>query len=106
MSSDEASSGITYTSILSDYEEPSDVGSPGVVVYRYDRLPMHPVDPPLPDYVPVPEEPEQAPLLPDYVSRPEYLEYLAPFDKEVSIDDQPYAATDSPIALSLGYIAD
>ncbi|GJT30359.1 hypothetical protein Tco_0910634 [Tanacetum coccineum] len=41
MSSDEASSGVTYTSISSDYEEPSDAGSPRVVIYRYDRLPMH-----------------------------------------------------------------
>ncbi|GKA48552.1 hypothetical protein Tco_0741510 [Tanacetum coccineum] len=106
MSSDEASSGVTYTSISSDYEEPSDVGSPGVVVYGYDGLPMHPVDPPSPDYVPGPEEPEQAPLLPDYVSGPEYLEYLAPSDEEVPIEDQPYAAADSPIALSPGYIVD
>ncbi|GKF67212.1 hypothetical protein Tco_0196891, partial [Tanacetum coccineum] len=42
----------TYTSISSDYEEPSDVGFPRVVVYGYDRLPMHP---PFPDYVPGPE---------------------------------------------------
>nr|GEW83939.1 hypothetical protein [Tanacetum cinerariifolium] len=44
MSSDEASSGVTYTSISNDYEEPSDVGSPRVNVYGYDGLPMHPVD--------------------------------------------------------------
>nr|GEY43785.1 putative reverse transcriptase domain-containing protein [Tanacetum cinerariifolium] len=61
MSSDEASSGVTYTSISSDYEEPSDVGSPGVVFYGYDGLPMHP---PLPYYVP---SPEHLPL-PDYDS--------------------------------------
>ncbi|GJS58578.1 hypothetical protein Tco_0653362 [Tanacetum coccineum] len=42
MSLDEASSRVTYTSISSDYEEPSDVGSPGVIVYGYDGLPMHP----------------------------------------------------------------
>ncbi|GJS16615.1 hypothetical protein Tco_0411087 [Tanacetum coccineum] len=81
-----SSSTVTYTSISSDYEEPSDAGSPGVIVYKYDRLPMHPVDPyveavlqapeqappsldyvpgpehpPSPDYVPDPEDPEQAP---------------------------------------------
>nr|GEW18950.1 putative reverse transcriptase domain-containing protein [Tanacetum cinerariifolium]GEW47051.1 putative reverse transcriptase domain-containing protein [Tanacetum cinerariifolium] len=75
MSSDEASSGVTYTSISSDYEEPSDAGSPGVVVYGYDRLPMHLVDPYVEaalqapqstDYVPGPEEPEQAPPSLDY----------------------------------------
>ncbi|GJZ50262.1 hypothetical protein Tco_0604452 [Tanacetum coccineum] len=48
--SDSEHSTATYTSISSDYEEPSDVGFPRVVVYGYDRLPMHP---PSPDYVPV-----------------------------------------------------
>ncbi|GKE10206.1 hypothetical protein Tco_1413757, partial [Tanacetum coccineum] len=88
MSSDEASSGVTYTSISSDYEEPSNV------------------DPPLPDYMHGLEEPEQAPLSLDYVSGPEYPEYLVLFDEEVPMEDQPYDAADSPIALSLGYIAD
>ncbi|GJU85127.1 hypothetical protein Tco_1292673 [Tanacetum coccineum] len=106
MSSDEASSGVTYTSISSDYEEPSDVGSPGVVIYGYDGLPMHPVDPPSPDYVSGPKEPAHAPLSPDYVSGPEYPKNFAPSDEEVSIEDQPYVVADSPIALSPGYIAD
>ncbi|GJS30624.1 hypothetical protein Tco_0491244 [Tanacetum coccineum] len=57
---------ITYTSISNNYKEPSDVSSPGVVVYGYDRLPMHPPSldyvlgpehPPSPDYVPGPEHP-------------------------------------------------
>ncbi|GKC29806.1 hypothetical protein Tco_1037100, partial [Tanacetum coccineum] len=51
--------------------------STGVVVYGYDGLLMHPVDPPSPDYVSGPKEPEQASLSPDYVSGPEYPEYLA-----------------------------
>nr|GEW71647.1 reverse transcriptase domain-containing protein [Tanacetum cinerariifolium] len=106
MSSDEASFGVTYTSISSDYEEPSDVGSPRVVVYGYDGLLMHLVDPPSPDYVPGLEEPEQAPLSSDYVPGPEYPEYLAPSDEEVPVEDQPYDVADSPIALCLGYIAD
>ncbi|GJU78114.1 hypothetical protein Tco_1275184 [Tanacetum coccineum] len=58
-----------------------------------------------PDYVPGPKEPKQAPLSPDYVSGPEYPEYLAPSSEEVPVEDQPYAVADSPIALSLGYIA-
>ncbi|GJT47562.1 hypothetical protein Tco_0956277 [Tanacetum coccineum] len=66
---------------------------------------MHSVDPPSPDYVPGPEEPEQASLSPDYVPGPEYPKYLALCNKEVPVEDQPYAAADSPIALSLGYIA-
>ncbi|GKB62410.1 hypothetical protein Tco_0918596, partial [Tanacetum coccineum] len=97
---------ITYTSISSDYEEPSDVGSPGVVVYGYDGLPMHLVDPPSPDYIPGPEDPEHAPLLSDYVSGLKYPEYLVLSDKEVLVEDQAYAATDLSIALSPGYIVD
>ncbi|GKE20219.1 hypothetical protein Tco_1431731, partial [Tanacetum coccineum] len=59
-----------------------------------------------PNYVRGLEEPEQAPLWPDYVPGPEYPEYLAPSDKEVLVEDQPYAVADSPIALSPGYVAD
>ncbi|GJY97063.1 hypothetical protein Tco_0513973 [Tanacetum coccineum] len=115
MSSDEASSRVTYTSISSDYEEPSDAGSLGVIVYGYDGLPMHPVDPyveaalqapPSPDYVPGLEEPEQAPPSPDYVPGPEYPEYLVKSDPEIPVEDQPYAADASPTTLSPGYIAD
>nr|GEZ87459.1 hypothetical protein [Tanacetum cinerariifolium] len=97
---------VTYTSISSDYKHPSGVSSPGVIVYGYDGLPTHTVDPSSPDYVHGPEEPEQASLSPDYVSGPEYPKYLALFDEEVPVEDQPYAADDSPIALSLGYIDD
>ncbi|GJS83313.1 hypothetical protein Tco_0749854 [Tanacetum coccineum] len=115
MSSDEASSGVTYTLISSDYEEPSDAGSLGVVVYGYDRLPMHPVDsymeaalqaPLSLDYVPGPEDPEQAPPSPDYVPGPEYPKYLAPSDAKIPVKDQPYVVDASPTALSPGYIAD
>ncbi|GJW09263.1 hypothetical protein Tco_1575090 [Tanacetum coccineum] len=98
LTQNEASSEVTYTSISSYYEEPSDKGSLGVVVYGYDGLPMHPVDPPLSDYVSGPEEPEQALLSPDYVPRPKYPKYLAPSNEEVHVD--------SPIALYPGYIAD
>ncbi|GJW25131.1 putative reverse transcriptase domain-containing protein, partial [Tanacetum coccineum] len=59
-----------------------------------------------PDYVPGPEELEQASLLPDYVPGPEYPEYLAPSGEEVPVEDQPYVVADSPIALSPGYVAD
>ncbi|GKB22779.1 hypothetical protein Tco_0862180 [Tanacetum coccineum] len=126
-----SSSTVTYTSISSDYEEPSDAGSPRVIVYGYDGLPMHPVDPyveaalqapeqappspdyvpgpehpPSPDYVPGPEEPEQAPLSPDYVPEPEYPEYLVPSDAEAPMEDQPLPYDASPTALSLGYVTD
>ncbi|GKA84779.1 hypothetical protein Tco_0806433 [Tanacetum coccineum] len=84
------------TSISSDYEEPSDVSSRGVIIYGYDGLLMHPVDPPSSDNVPGPEEQEQAPLLPDYVPRLEYPEYLALSDEEVPVKNQPYLTADSP----------
>ncbi|GJZ90362.1 hypothetical protein Tco_0662289 [Tanacetum coccineum] len=55
-----ASSAITYTSVYTDFEpwrfyegsdeEPSDIGSPGVIVYGYDGLPMHSVAAPSPNY--------------------------------------------------------
>nr|GEV29210.1 hypothetical protein [Tanacetum cinerariifolium] len=125
------SSIVTYTLISSDYEEPSDAGSHGVVVYRYDGLPMHPVDPyveatlqapgqappfldyvpglehpPFLDYVPDLEEPEQALVSPVYVHEPEYLEYLVLSDAEASMEDQPLPDDASPTALSPSYVAD
>ncbi|GJV53880.1 hypothetical protein Tco_1449621 [Tanacetum coccineum] len=60
-----ASSAVTYTSVYTDSEpgrvfwgadkEIPDGGVPRVIVYGYDGLPMQPVDPPSPDYVPGPE---------------------------------------------------
>ncbi|GKG15134.1 hypothetical protein Tco_0354734, partial [Tanacetum coccineum] len=58
--SDSEDSIVTYTEISSPYEDLSDVGSPGVEGPIFQ-------DPPSPDYVPGPEEPEQAPPSPDYV---------------------------------------
>ncbi|GKD66941.1 hypothetical protein Tco_1309049 [Tanacetum coccineum] len=58
-----------------------------------------------PDYIPGPEEPH-APLPPDFVPEPVYPEFLVPSDAEASIEEQPYAADASPIALSPGYVAD
>ncbi|GKE68996.1 hypothetical protein Tco_1527068, partial [Tanacetum coccineum] len=102
MSSDSASSEVTYTSISSH-------GDPLAWAVDFFRRqePDSPEAPPASlDYVPGPEEPEQAPLLPDYVPGPEYPEYLAPSDEEVPVEDQPYVIADSPIALSPGYVAD
>nr|GFA96563.1 hypothetical protein [Tanacetum cinerariifolium] len=66
-----ALSAVTYTSVYTDSEpgrvfwgadeELSDGGSPRVIVYGYDGLPMLPVAPPSPDYIPVPEEPQTPP---------------------------------------------
>ncbi|GKC31918.1 putative reverse transcriptase domain-containing protein [Tanacetum coccineum] len=102
MSSDSASSEVTYTSISSH-------GDPLAWAMDFFRLqePDSPeAAPASSDYVPGLEEPEQAPLSPDYVLGPEYPEYLALSDEEVPIEDQPYVVADSPIALSPGYVAD
>ncbi|GKC58059.1 hypothetical protein Tco_1085657, partial [Tanacetum coccineum] len=102
MSSDSASSEITYTSISSH-------GDPlawAVDFFRLQVLDSPEAAPASPDYVPGPEEPEQAPLSPDYLPGLEYPEYLAPSDEEVPMEDQSYVVADSPVALSPGYIAD
>ncbi|GJR63339.1 hypothetical protein Tco_1505501 [Tanacetum coccineum] len=93
-----ASSAVTYTSVYTDSEpgrvfwgadeEISDGGSPRVIVYGYDGLPMQPVNPPSLDYVPGPEHhhlltmclhPKHppSPIEIPYVPEPEYPEYLA-----------------------------
>nr|GEZ79762.1 hypothetical protein [Tanacetum cinerariifolium] len=54
--------------------------------------------PPFPDYIPGPEEPEQAPPSPDYVPCPEHA------DDEIVVEDQPYAEDASPIAQSPEYV--
>ncbi|GKG14086.1 hypothetical protein Tco_0351046, partial [Tanacetum coccineum] len=79
--SDSEHSTVTYTSVS---EDDPDIGSPGV-----DGPPIMPEDPyayipgpkvpPSPDYVPSPEEPEQAPPSPIYipfVPEPVYPEFL------------------------------
>ncbi|GJS37638.1 hypothetical protein Tco_0536020 [Tanacetum coccineum] len=110
-----ASSTVTYTSVYTDSEpgrvflgadeEPSDGGPPRVIIYGYDGLPMQPIDPPSPDYVPGPEHPP-SPIYFPYVPELEYPEYLAPSDDEVPIEDQPLPDNASPVALSLDYVPD
>nr|GEV03119.1 putative reverse transcriptase domain-containing protein [Tanacetum cinerariifolium] len=96
----DASSAITYTSVYTDSEpwryygeESAKIGSPGVIVYGYDRLPMQPVAPPSPDYIP-------------YVPELEYPKYLVPFNAEAPLEDQPLPVDASLTAASLGYVAD
>ncbi|GJT55910.1 hypothetical protein Tco_0990964 [Tanacetum coccineum] len=118
---------VTYTFVYTDFEpwrvfwgadeELSDGGSPRVIVYGYDRLPMQPVAPPSPDYVPGPEHPPSPNYVPGpehpaspvevpYVPEPEYLEYLVPSDAEAPLKDQPLPTDASPTALSPGYVVD
>ncbi|GJU12556.1 hypothetical protein Tco_1134952 [Tanacetum coccineum] len=59
---------VTYTSVYTDSEpgrafwgaddeEISEGGIPRVIVLGYDRLPMQPIAPPSPDYIPGLEDP-------------------------------------------------
>ncbi|GJS70708.1 hypothetical protein Tco_0703549 [Tanacetum coccineum] len=98
--SDSEDSTVTYTEIPSPYEDPSDMGSPGVEGPIFQ-------DPPSPDYVPGPEEPEQAPPSPIYVpfiSEPVYPEFLPVDDEIFPAKEQPMPAADSPTHQSPGYI--
>ncbi|GJU99620.1 hypothetical protein Tco_1328891 [Tanacetum coccineum] len=67
----------------------SDGDVPRVIVYGYDGLPMQPVDPPSPDYVPGPEHPSS----PDYVPGPEHppspieIPYVPEPDDDTDDDD-------------------
>ncbi|GJT42489.1 hypothetical protein Tco_0951204 [Tanacetum coccineum] len=90
--SDLEHSTFTYTSISSDYEEPSDVGSPEVVVYGYDALPMHP---PSTDYVPGPEHPP-SPVYVPYVPEPAYPEFMPLEDDVFPTEEQPLPTAVSP----------
>ncbi|GJZ12469.1 putative reverse transcriptase domain-containing protein, partial [Tanacetum coccineum] len=110
-----ASSTVTYTSVYTDFEpgrvfwpadeELSDGGSPRVIVYGYDGLPIQPVAPSSPDYVPGPEHPP-SPIEVPYVPEPEYPEYLVPSKDEAPLEDQPLPDYALTTALSLGYVAD
>nr|GFC61210.1 hypothetical protein [Tanacetum cinerariifolium] len=111
--SDSEDSTVTYTTVSSPYEGRSGDVSPGV-----DGPPVMPEDPyayvvaafqalPPPDYVPGPEEPEQAPPSPDYipyVPKLVYPEYIPPKDDIFPAEEQPLPAAASPTAESPGYI--
>nr|GEZ59501.1 putative reverse transcriptase domain-containing protein [Tanacetum cinerariifolium] len=127
-----ASSAVTYTSVYTDFEsgrvfwgadeELSDGGSPWVIVYGYDGLPMLPVAPPSPDYIPGPEEPQTPPAPqdedehelvfiqphdPDFVPEPIYPEYIPPEDEHIlPAEEQPLPPVVSPTTESPGYVAE
>ncbi|GKA49506.1 hypothetical protein Tco_0742579, partial [Tanacetum coccineum] len=110
MSSDNASSAVTYTSISSD----SNGLSWGIPLVNAGELPeMDPYEevaqqgqahPLSPAYVPDPIELDEH--VPVYVPEPEHLEYHAPSDDDIQVEDQPYADDASPTAKSPGHIAD
>nr|GEY84607.1 hypothetical protein [Tanacetum cinerariifolium] len=127
-----ASSAVTYTSVYTDSkpgrvfceadEELSDGGSPWVIVYRYDVLPMLPVALPSPDYIPGLEEPQTPPaprdedeheltfIQPhdlDFVPELIYPEYIPLEDEHIlSAEEQPLLPVESPTAESPGYVAE
>ncbi|GJW33971.1 hypothetical protein Tco_0054003 [Tanacetum coccineum] len=61
--------------------------------------------PPLPDYIPGPEEP-QSPPLPDFVIEPVYPEYMPQEDEVFPVEEQPLPVAASPIAQSLDYVSE
>nr|GEW41555.1 RNA-directed DNA polymerase, eukaryota [Tanacetum cinerariifolium]GEW41556.1 RNA-directed DNA polymerase, eukaryota [Tanacetum cinerariifolium] len=123
---------VTYTSVYTDSEpgrvfwgadeELSYGGSLRVIVYGYDGLPMLPVAPPSPDYIPVPKEPqippapqdedEHEPMFiqphdPDFVPEPIFPEYIPLEDEHILPDEeQPLPLVVSPTAESPGYVAE
>ncbi|GJZ07083.1 putative reverse transcriptase domain-containing protein [Tanacetum coccineum] len=127
-----ASSAVTYTSVYTDSEpgrvfwgadeEISDGGIPRVIVLGYDGLPIQPVAPPSPDYIPGPEDPQTPPVPqdederepmfvqahdPDYVPEPIYPEYIPLEDEhEFPAEEQPLPLVDSPTAESPGYVTE
>nr|GEW39049.1 hypothetical protein [Tanacetum cinerariifolium] len=109
--SDSEHSSVTYTSVPSPVKDYSDIRSPEVN------------GPPSSDYVPGPEEPEQAPLSPDYLPGPEepeqappspvylpyvpklvYPEYMPPEDNVFPAEEQPLPVAATPTTDSPGYI--
>ncbi|GKD99866.1 hypothetical protein Tco_1387850 [Tanacetum coccineum] len=123
---------VTYTSVYTDSEpgrvfwgadeEVSDGGSPRVIVLGYDGLPIQPVAPPSPDYIPGLEEPQTPPVPqdederepmfiqphdPDYVPEPIYPEYIPLEDEhEFPAEEQPLPPVVSPTAESPGYVVE
>ncbi|GKA13178.1 hypothetical protein Tco_0692824 [Tanacetum coccineum] len=82
--------------VSSLFEGLSDIGSPGVVGPKYEGLSWMLDDPyvqvvlqalPSPDYVPGPEEPEQAPPLPEFVPELVYLKFMPPEDESDPEED-------------------
>ncbi|GKG08171.1 hypothetical protein Tco_0334003, partial [Tanacetum coccineum] len=88
----------------------------------YDGLPLQPVAPPSPDYIPGPEDPQTPPVPqdederepmfvqahdPDYVPEPMYPEYMSlEDDHEFPAEEQPLPPIDSPTAESPGHITE
>ncbi|GKC12965.1 hypothetical protein Tco_1009747 [Tanacetum coccineum] len=128
-----ASSAVTYASVYTDSEpgivfwgaddeEIYEGGIPRVIVLGYDRLPIQPVAPPSPKYIPGLEDPQTPPVPqdedehepmfvhahdPDYVPEPIYLEYIPLEDEhEFPAEEQPLPPVDSPTFELPRYVTD
>nr|GEV86531.1 putative reverse transcriptase domain-containing protein [Tanacetum cinerariifolium] len=103
MSSDDASSTVTYTSISFEAQSWSIV-----IEDPYEEAAQQAFEqaspPPSPAYVPDLMKLEDH--VPVYVSKPVYPKYLASSDDEILVEDQSLSADASPVALSPGYIVD
>ncbi|GJS86019.1 hypothetical protein Tco_0752560 [Tanacetum coccineum] len=95
-----ATSAVTYTSVYTDSEpcrafweaddeEVSKGGILRVIVLGYNGLPIQPIAPPSPDYIPGPEDPQTPPV---------------PQDEDERKPMFPLPPIDSPTAESLGYV--
>ncbi|GKE57896.1 hypothetical protein Tco_1497081, partial [Tanacetum coccineum] len=80
-----------YTEVFSPFEDLSHIGSPGVIVHKYDGLPMILEDP----YAYVEAAMQELPL-PDFVPEPIYPEFIPPEDDVLSAEEQPLSAAISP----------
>ncbi|GJS77368.1 hypothetical protein Tco_0727249 [Tanacetum coccineum] len=94
----------------------------GLFSLGYDRLPIQPVAPSSPNYIPGPEDPQTLPVPqdederepmfvhahdPDYVPEPIYPEYIPLKDEhEFPAEEQPLPPVDSPTAESPGYVTE
>ncbi|GJZ95882.1 hypothetical protein Tco_0668216 [Tanacetum coccineum] len=103
-------------------EEISDGGSLRVIILGYDGLPMQPVAPPSPDYIPGPEDPQTPPVPqdederepmfihphdPDYVPESIYHEYIPLEDEhEFPAEEQSLPHVVLPTAESPGYVVE
>ncbi|GJZ77733.1 hypothetical protein Tco_0642405 [Tanacetum coccineum] len=111
--SDFEDSTVTYTEISNPFADLSDIGSP-----RVDGPPVMPEDlyayvvatfqaPPSPDYMPGPEEPEQAtpsPIYVPYVPEPTYPEFMPPEEEVLPAEEQPLLPALSPTVDSPGHV--
>nr|GEW48410.1 hypothetical protein [Tanacetum cinerariifolium] len=126
------SSAVTYTSVYIDFkpgrvfwgadEELSDGGPSRIIVYGYDWLPMLPVAPPSPDYIPGLEEPQTPPAPldedehepmfiqphdPDFVPESIYPEYIPLEDEHILLaEEQPLPPIVSPTVESPEYVVE